>query len=175
MIYNENIRPIYREWKNLSIQIHNLHDPCMNANRSKALFYNYRCLQSYLLVMRRLKHNSFSFWEVQRPNPAHQPYYLIVTMHWTLVIYLRWYSKIMWQQAVCSCTWVKFSSNIENWWFWSSIQIELAKALKKHKALASKTSYSPSLRAFYVPREAFCKHRIKVACLSNWCDAKQNM
>ena len=147
MIYNENIRPIYREWKNLSIQIHNLHDPCMNANRSKALFYNYRCLQSYLLVMRRLKHNSFSFWEVQRPNPAHQPYYLIVTMHWTLVIYLRWYSKIMWQQAVCSCTWVKFSSNIENWWFWSSIQIELAKALKKHKALASKTSDSPSLQA----------------------------
>ena len=149
MICNKNTRPIYREWKNLSIQIHNLHDPYMCANREVRLsFITVDDFQSHLLVMPRLKRNSFSFWEVQRPNPAHQPYYLIVTMHWTLVIYLRWYSKIMWQQAVCSCTWVKFSSNIENWWFWSSIQIELAKALKKHKALASKTSYSPSLRAF---------------------------
>ena len=149
MIYNENIRPIYREWKNLSIQIHNLHDPCMSANREVRLsFITVDDFQSYLLVMPRLKHNSFSFWEAQRPNPAHQPYYLIVAMHWTLVIYLLWYSEIMWQQAACSCTWVKFSSNIESWWFWSSIQIEQAKALKKHKTLASKTSYSPSLQAF---------------------------
>jgi len=30
-------------------------------------------------------------------------------------------------------------------------------------------------RLFYVPREALCKHRIKVACLSNWWNAKQSI
>ena len=131
--------------------------------------------QSYLLVMPRLKRDSFSFWELQRPNPAHQPYYSIVAMHWTLVIYLLWYSEIMWQQAVCSCTWVKFSSNIENWWFWSSIQIEQAKALKKHTVLTAELLTTLVFGLFYVPREALCKYRIKVTCLSNWWEAKQNM
>ena len=39
MICNKNTRPIYRELKNLSIQIHNLHDPYMCANREVRLSF----------------------------------------------------------------------------------------------------------------------------------------